>query len=824
MSNSSKLLCVSLLLAAIVVANEAANVSAAESSLSRLSVEPARFNLASSRARQRLIVSAHGDGSSELIAADLTRVAKFESSQPSVAEVTPEGVVVPRGNGQAEILVRVDDREVRATVSVNDFELEDTVDFHTEVIPALSQGSCNSGPCHGSPQGKNGFRLSLRGFDPVLDFATLVRESTSRRTNSFNPDASLLLQKPVGELPHQGGVRLKTTDGAYQVLKSWIAEGCRQSDAPKQLGRLEVLPAKRQLDESQPQQQLVALAHFGDGSIRDVTSKVVFESSNEAAASVTQDGLVQFSETGESTILVRYLSQVVGSQLAYVRNRPGFEFRSPEPRNYVDNFVFDKLRKLQIAPAELASDAAFLRRVYFDTIGVPPTPEEAAEFLDSTRPDKRSRLIDALLERDEYAFNWALKWADVMRGSEVTISRRGVHSFHRYLVERIRQDRPFDEFARETLTSLGNTLNNPAANFSRIARTPEDAAEAMSQLFMGVRIGCAKCHNHPFEAITQNDYYGFAAYFARVKYKGKRFMLDDEIVYLDRRNEVRHPTTNAVVPPAAFGEPAGEIGPDDDRREKLVEWLVDPSNRYFSRSIVNRLWYHLMGHGIVDPVDDFRDTNPPLNEELLTALADDFIKTGFRIRPVLRVILNSATYQLSSRPAAERDSDATDPERCFAHASIQMLTAEQILDSISSATGVPEKFPGFPLGTRALEIADGDIDHTFLKAFSKPVRDASCECARDPDPSLSGVIHLLNNPSIVGNIRAADARIPGWLSSGLTDDQIVERLYLATISRRPTAQESALVARHLKSVPDRASGLFDVQFALFNSNEFLMRH
>lgn len=803
-----------------------------------LIVEPAQIELRGHRSTQQLLVSENFRGGT---LADVTLEATYESTIPTVALVTSTGRIVPRGHGATEIIIRREGRESRVTVNVSGYALPDPVDFSTDVIAALSKAGCNSGACHGSPQGKNGFRLSLRGFDPSLDYATLTHEDFGRRANPTNPDESLILKKALAELPHLGGRRFRRTDPEYQILHGWIESGCRPSPAPvatpaagnppkpaapdpRKVVRLEVLPAPRRLAEGHPRQQLVARAHFGDGAVRDVTDLCVFTTNEREAAAVTAGGLVEFRRTAEASFLVRYLDRITGVRLSYVQRDPEFVFRSPAEVNGVDRLAFAKERDLQLLPTTVAGDEVFLRRVYLDVLGCLPTPDEARKFLDSKEPDRRARLIDELLARDEYAQFWALKWADLMRGSDVTISRRGVHSFHRYLVERFRADRPFDEFARETLTSLGNTLNKPGANFHRIARTPDEAAEATAQLFLGVRIGCAKCHNHPFEALTQDDYYGLAAYFARVKFKGKQFMLDDEIVFLDRGSEMRHPTRNVNIPPAAFGEPAGELGPDDDRRERLVRWLTRRENPYFARSTVNRVWYHLFGRGIVEPVDDFRDTNPPSNPELLDTLADEFVKSGFRLKPVLRLILNSSTYQLDARPVAKQSRFAANPEPYFTHAVPRMLTAEQLLDAVSSVTGISEEFPGYPAGTRAIELAEGAVEHPFLKSFAKPVRDVTCECAREDDPSLSQVIHLLNNRGIVQNIKAPASHVNRALATGKSDDEVVEIMYLATLSRRPTEPERALVRAHLAAVGDRSAAFYDLQHALVNSNEFLLRH
>lgn len=811
-----------------------AAASAAESIA--ISVQPAAVTLYGHRSSQQLLVSEQVTAENW---ADQTRAATYETTYPSVALVTTSGLIIPRGYGTTEIIVRLGERVVRVPVEVLDYDRPDRVDFNTDVIAALSKAGCNQGSCHGSPQGKNGFRLSLRGFDPELDFMTLTHEEHGRRTNSAAADESLILKKGLNEVPHQGGRRFRKTDPEYQILRAWIDAGCQPSPTPPPLPRnatdpkpaqlphlvkLEVLPGSRRLSVTHPKQQLIARAHFSDGRIRDVTDLAVFSTNEKEAATISNSGLVEFHRTAEVSFLVRYLDRITGVRLSYLQLDPAFTFHSPAINNQVDQHVFAKQRALQLLPAEVCRDEVFLRRVYLDVTGTLPTPEEARRFLDSPASNKRSVLIDELLDRDDYAEFWALKWADLMRGSDVTISRRGVHSFHRYLIQRFREDRPFDEFARETLTSLGNTLHRPGANFHRIARTPDEAAEATAQLFLGVRIGCAKCHNHPFEAITQNDYYGLAAYFARVKFKGKQFMVDDEIVYLDRGSELRHPTRNVNVPPAAFGEPAGELTVDDDRREKLVAWLTRPDNPYFARSTVNRVWYHLFGRGIVEPVDDFRDTNPPSNPELLDQLAAEFVKSGYRLKPVLRLVLNSSTYQLDVRPAPGQSKFAAAPEPYFTHSIPRMLTAEQLLDAVTTVTGVPEEFPGYPKGTRAIEIAEGAIEHPFLKAFSKPVRDVTCECAREDDPSLSQVIHLLNNRGIVQNIKASQSHVSQWLAAGQSDDEVMENVYLLTLSRRPSPAERDLVRAHLAKSMERAAGFYDLQHALLNSNEFLLRH
>jgi hypothetical protein len=793
-------------------------------------VDPPEVALHGLRDQQQLLVSgellnsATGNGTPET--ADFTREATYQSLSPTIVLVSPQGLIIPRGHGKADVLVQLGDKKQTVSVTVEGIGDGERIDFRNDVIPALTRAGCNQGACHGSPQGKGGFRLSLRGFDAVLDYDTLARESFGRRTDQYDADRSLILRKALGETPHQGGIRFRVTDPEYQILRTWIHQGCRPSPAATLKGntltRLEVLPPHGRLPESHPKQQLLARAHFADGTVRDVTHLACFSSNDDKAATITREGVAEFHGTAEATFLVRYLDKVAGARFTHVRRDPAYAYRGPAPANLVDESVFGRQKALQIQPASLSSDGMFLRRVYEDVIGTLPTADEAKAFLDSNNPDKRATLIDSLLQRDEFAPFWALKWADLLRGSDVTISKRGVFSFHRYLVDFFRNDRPFDEFARETVTGLGNTLHNPPANFFRVARTPDDAAEAMSQLFLGVRIGCAKCHNHPFESITQNDYYGFAAYFQRVKFKGNQFGLDDEIVYLDRQGDLRKPNTNEIVPPAAFGH-TDEMPPTDDRRKYLAAWLTAESNPYFARSIVNRFWFHLFGRGIVEPVDDFRETNPPSNPELLDALAADFVKHGYRIRPVLRTILNSRTYQLGSEGVAQ-SANAADAEKYFSRSAVRMLTGEQILDAIAQATGVKPHFEGYPEGTRAIEVAEGTIEHPFLQAFAKPVRDSTCECARDSDPSISQVIHLLNNPEIIGPLTRGEGRIGGWIKAGRTESEIVDLIYLSTLSRRPTETEHKLVSKYIAESENRAAGFADLQHALINSNEFLLRH
>lgn len=784
-----------------------------------LTIAPTEFTLNGPRSQVQLLVSEQNKS----VASDATRSAKYQSSDTKVAAVSAAGIVTPQGDGSATITATTSAGTATSTITVTNFTAPVTIDYRTDVMAALSRAGCSQGACHGSPQGKGGFRLSLRGFDAVGDLQTLVREGSNRRTNPFEPEQSLILKKGTGRVPHQGGVRFQTTDTAYRVLRDWIAAGCPDSTAPRQLVSLEVLPGSRHLAPGSKTQQLVALAKFADGSVVDVTGEAVFSVPMDPAVSVTANGLVEFTATAEANLLVRYLEQVRSVQLTYVEQDSNYQFQGPSPANLVDEQIFTKQKLLQLQPAAVCTDDVFLRRAYLDVLGILPSPEDAQRFLDSPAADKREKLIDELLDRDEFATYWALKWADVMRGNRTTISLRGVHSLHRYLINHFAEDRPLTELAQEILTARGNTFENPAASFYRVARTPDEAAESFGQLFLGVRIGCAKCHNHPFEALTQGDYYGLAAFFSRVKLKGKQFGLDDEVVYLQRNGEVQHPLTRKNLEPVAFGYTPEKVGPDEDRRVPLAAWLTAPENRYFARSTVNRLWYHLLGRGIVEPVDDFRDTNPPSHPELLDGLAAEFVKNEFKIKPVIKLILRSKTYQLAAA-APQQTKHAAAAARYFTHTHVRMITSEQLLDAISSAIGVPDDYPGYPAGTRAGELAEGAVENHFLMATSRPVRDTACDCAREEDADLAGAIHLLNNPNLVKRIESPKSRIGLALAAKKPTPEIIEQLYLATLSRRPTERERKVADEYLHEQKDIAAGLQDLQHALLNGSEFLLRH
>ncbi len=611
------------------------------------------------------------------------------------------------------------------------------VSFRHDVEPILTRAGCNAGACHGTPSGKNGFRLSLRGYDPALDILTLTREIHARRLDLLDPSASLILRKATGQVPHEGGQRLRADDEQYKLLLRWIAEGARDDSATASpLERLDVSPPHAILDEPATSRQVRVIAHYRDGSRREVTHLTRFGINDEAIALVHPDGRVEKRKAGEAAVTAEYLGQMATARFLFRDAAPGFIWPAPPEHNYIDRHVFAKLRLLHLEPSSLCSDGEFLRRVTLDVIGKLPTADDVRRFLADRDPDKRRRVIEALLERPEFADWWALKWADRLGCNQRFVGKIGAHLYHEWIRQAMLANMPEDELARAIVTGRGGNYSSPPAGFYRRLRDPQVRAEEVAQLFLGVRIGCARCHNHPGERWTQDDYYGLAAFFARVRYRNGPFFIQiydkEETVYEARQGEVVHPRTGQTMPPRFLGGSVAALGPHEDRREALARWLTRPDNPFFARNAVNRIWYHLFGQGIVEPVDDFRGTNPPCNEELLDALAADFIQHGFDRKYLIRTIVSSRTYQLSSTPTGSNAEDS----RYFSHARVRLLQAEQLLDAIAAASGATVKFPAFPLGTPAAALPDGEYKIPFLEAFGRPARAMVCECERDSDTNL----------------------------------------------------------------------------------------
>lgn len=713
------------------------------------------------------------------------------------------------------------------------------VSFRNDVMAVLSKAGCNAGVCHGNANGKGGFKLSLRGQDPEIDYRRLTRDLANRRTNPLKPERSLMLLKPTMQVAHEGGRRFDTKSIEYNILRSWIAGGMRRDagDVPRLTG-LTVSPKKAVLVAPRKSVQLQVTARFSDGTRRDLTRLAVYEPANQLAA-VTANGLVQRTGIGENTIAVRYLDRQVSVRVAFVPARPDYRWTGPKPANYVDKHVFDKLRSLRINPSDVVDDAAFIRRASLDLRGIVPTAEEARAFVADSRPDKRARLVDRLLKSPQFSDFWAMKWSDLLRNEEKTLDRKGVQNYYAWIRKSIADGKPFNQFARELIAARGSTYKSPPANFYRAMRQPLMRAESTAQLFLGIRLQCAKCHNHPFDRWTQTDYYGWANNFARVKYKivenrrkdrnDKHEFDGEQIVYMAKEGDVENPVASRPTPPRFLGDRKRSPSQDRDRLVQLAEWVSSPDNRQFARSQVNRIWYQLLGRGIVDPIDDFRATNPPVNPELLDALANDFAAHNFDIRHLLRTIMNSNTYQLSAVPNATNKDDETN----FSRGIVRRLSAEPLLDSLSRVVGTPVKFNGYPLGMRAVQIPGVRAvrlrdsrpsagDH-FLKLFGKPPRLQTCECERSEETTLTQTFQMVSGPLLNELLTRADNRISRMLKSKRPTSAIVDDLYWIALSRPPTSDELTATVTHIATSKDRRRALEDVVWALVNTNEFLLR-
>jgi len=798
----------------------ASQVAAAEldlATLEKIEVHPAQVKFDSSRGQAILQVTGHLAGG-QLV--DLTRDVQIIPADEAVV-VSHDGAIWPAGNGTSEIGIQIGEQKASVSVQVEAFEKPAPISFRTEAVPALTRQGCNSGGCHGSPSGKGGFLLSLEAFDHAMDEGSLVRGAQGRRTNSIDPDQSLLLLKPSMTVEHGGGLKLNKQEYSYKVLRQWIAEGTVVDKAEGSICvELELLPVTgRVLKYPHFSQQIVALAHMDDGSIRDVTRLTKFSSSDEEVAEVTAAGKVIGQHRGQVAIMARYLDKLVSCQFTLVRDVEGFEWTNPPANNFVDEAVYEKLQQLQYPPSELCTDNDYVRRVYLDVIGVLPTVAESNAFLADKEPGNRQRLIDQLLERPEFARFWALKWGDLLRLQKKSITETGVHKFYQWLVEGFEQEKPFDQFARELLTAQGSTYDHPAANYYRAASSMLEATETTAQLFLGSRIQCAKCHNHPFENWTQDNYYGLNAFFNRVANKpGNRF--EEQVVFVSREGEVRQPRTGQTMKPWLPGKGVIEKDKSYDRRRVFVDWLTSPENPFFARVAVNRIWSEVMGQGIVEPVDDFRQSNPAANPVLLDRLAADFVKNGYNQKSTIRTILNSRTYQLSSEANELNKND----KRLFSHSKMRMLSAEQLLDAICQVTEVQESFPGLPAGTRATEIPSPDFSHTFLDTFGRPARTTACACERSDDSTLAQAIQLFNGSMIHKKLADKANRFHRLLTEKKTPEVALDQLYRAALSRPPTEAEVKIAMEHIASKETPGEGLEDLCWVLFNSDEFLTQH
>jgi hypothetical protein len=679
------------------------------------------------------------------------------------------------------------------------------VSFVNDVVPVLTRAGCNAGACHGAAQGKGGFKLSLRGFAPEIDYDAIARLGRGRRINTAVPAASLVLRKPLMELPHRGGQAIRPGSPEYAIVARWLAQGAAPPNPrdPHVTG-LRVSPAEQSL-APHGVTQLHVEALFSDGTRRDVTHWTRFATNDENVATVVPDGKVTVCGCGQTSIMLGYQDRVaVASVLVPFPNKIVPKAFTALPRaNYIDDKVYARLKALHLFPSATAGDLEYVRRVTLDLTGALPTPADARKFAADADPGKREKLVDALMARPEFIDFWTYKWSDMLRVNRGTLKDKGMWAYYSYIHDAVRDNKGWDQIAREVLTARGNTFLDGPANYFRTALKPEELAENICQGFMGIRVQCAKCHNHPLEKWTQNEYYGMANIFARVKYKADLaiYVNDEMTVYNTQTGDLIQPRLGRPVPPKPLGGPVLALDSPRERRSFFADWLTRPDNWYFSHSIVNRVWAHFMGKGLVEPVDDLRETNPASNPALFDALADDFVKHHFDLRHLIRQIVSSRAYQLSS---AATPLNAPD-DRYYSHFLVRRMTAEELLDALSQVTGNPEVFPGMPPGLRAIQLPDTKVKSDFMDVLGRPPRVITCECERSQEPNMAQALLFINGELVNRKVSADGGLVDRLLKSGKTDAEILDELYWSAFGRAPRAAERAsdlkAIRRALASVP-----------------------
>jgi len=699
------------------------------------------------------------------------------------------------------------------------------VSFLRDVAPILNKAGCTSGPCHGAAKGKNGFKLSLRGYDPQFDYEALLYDLSGRRFNRAEPARSLMLAKPTQQAPHGGGLRFEADSDYYKVIYNWIAQGVPFGDARVDaVHRLQVAPAEIFMKAPDESATVKIAATYADGSSRDVTREATVESNVPDVAAVT-DASVKGVRVGEATLLVRYQGTLTTVPVTVLNPKPGFTWKQLPQNNYIDRMIDAKLQRLKIQPSPAVDDAGFLRRVSLDLTGRLPTPVEVRAFLADASKTKRSNVIEKLIASPAYVDHWTLKWGDLLQNNRKYLGEKGAYEFREWTRESIAQNKPYDRMVREMLNAGGSSYENPAANFFRVTRDAKPTMERTTQVFLGVRMVCAQCHDHPFERWTQNQYYEMAAFFSAVGVR-PGYEVGEEIVYDQRQDfAMKHPKDGRVMNPK-FILPAKPLGAaaaptDVRRRTAYAEWLTATDNPFFAKSAVNRVWSYFFGRGIIDPVDDIRASNPPSNPALLDALTKDFLAHDFDLRYLMRTIANSRAYQTSidTNEWNEKDTDN------FAHATPRRLSAETLMDALAFATGVRPVFPEAPPDTLAEQLTDPHIGKDgFLDLFGRPSRESPCECERRSDLSLPQALNLVNGKTISDAVADSAGRIAKAVLSGKPDRELIEELYLASLSRPPTDAELDKALKYLQAGSGRAARAQDLLWALVNSKAFLYNY
>ena len=811
-------LCVTLVIVASSVSIQAEQLPIS----GYIQAAPSALKLIHHRHEHSLTISGRtADG----FAVDLSKQATLTSADPTIATIE-NGWVKPLKSGQTQITVQAAGQTVQVPVVVELPAVERPYSFRHEVMPVLSKGGCNMGACHGYSLGKNGFKLSLRGGEAIQDYQAVFGDQFGRRVNLVKPSESLLLSKPLGDVPHRGGIRLSKGSLSQKILQTWIEQGAKSDFEDKaEIEFVRIFPERFVIEPGQSH-RLQLIAHYTDGTTRDVTKLAIFNVNTDGVAEVTDIGHVTAQGLGESAVVARFERKFAAARLIVLNRKPDFKPTPVPTEHFIDQHVVAKLNDLKVTPSELSSDDEFLRRVSIDLIGLQPTAEEVRKFLADADPAKRTKAIDALFARPEFVDHWSLKWGDLLQNSRVRLNEPAMYGFREWIRGAVASNMPLDEMTRQLLTSKGGAADNPAGAYYLISKDTNDTLERVAEVFCGVRMLCARCHTHPMENWTQEDYYGLASFFNQVAPKN-----DPRMVGIPNARSVSlqlaagfatNPRSGQAQPPRFLGGIQPPVSTGSDRRVQFATWLTASDNPMFGRSLANRFWSYFFSRGIIDPVDDLRTTNPPINPELLDALTKDFIEHRFDVRHLMRRIVTSQTYQRSS---VANDSNRHDTQN-FSHSIPRRVSAEALLDSLVQATGVRENFGGAPAGFSAAQLPDAEINSDFLALFGKPQRAEACECERDGDSNMLQALHLINGQSILRRVTDPNGRVAQLLKQNppLPEDQLIEDLYLWSLARRPTAKEIELAKKHFATYGDqqRADATQDLMWSLLNSRDFLL--
>lgn len=780
-----------------------------------LTVFPDQIQLATSRDYQSVVAVVRR---SDDVTLDVTDTATWKLADEKFAKLNGNRVV-PVADGETELICQHGTGEVRIPVKVRRSSEALPVSFEKDIVPIMTRSGCNTGSCHGAASGKDGFMISLFGYDPIGDYKRVTRQIGMRRINLAVPEDSLFLTKATGKVPHTGGKLFDQDSVYYKMILEWLQAGAPADPTPPpSVAKLEVYPPQSVIEGKDSQQRFISVAHYSDGTTRDVTNLSAFMTNNETSAAVDRDGNVTAGARGEAFIMARFETKTEGRQVLVLPK--DLKYEAPEiTGNDIDQLVGKKLNQLRIVPSGLCTDEEFLRRITIDITGQLPTEEEYTQFVNDVAPEKRKELIDRLLQRKEFSEIWAMKFAQLLmiKSKANVVSYKSAFLYNQWLTDKFARNVPIDEMVRELFGATGGSFSNPATNYYQIEQNTLKRAENAAQVFMGIRTQCAQCHNHPLDRWTMNDYYGFAAFFCQTGTKAAEDYRE-KIIFDRRAGEVKHPVGGAVMAPKFLG---GELADTKgkDRRVVMAEWLTSPENPYFSTSIANRVWAHFMGVGIVDPVDDIRVSNPASNPELFQTLGDKLAEYKFDFRQLVRDICNSQAYQRTATPNDNNRSDT----RNYAYATVRRIPSELLLDCVSQVTNTKEKFRGLPLGARAVQIADGGTSTYFLTTFGRAPRNTVCDCEASTDPSLSQALHLLNGSATSGKIVQGKV-VEELLKEDATPEQALDRLYIRCLSRFPTAAERETLMQAITTAPSPKEGLEDIFWAVLNSREFVFNH